>query len=50
MTLKSTKGKLSSEIVNEVIVCLADLDQCSVPVVAQLVKEEVGYDIIHDPS
>ena len=46
VTLKSTKGKLSSEIVTEVIVCLADLDQCSVPVVGQLVKEQVGYDII----
>ena len=46
VTLKSTKGKLSSEIVTEVIVCLADLDQCSVPVVAQLVKEQVGYDIV----
>ena len=46
VTLKSTKGKLSSEIVTEVIVCLADLDKCHVPVVAQLVKEQVGYDII----
>ena len=45
-TLKSIKGKLSSEIITEVIVCLADLDQCSVPVLAQLVKEHVGYDIV----
>ena len=34
------------QIVTEDIVCLADLDQCSVPVVAQLVKEQVGYNII----
>ena len=46
VTLKSTKGKLSSEIITEVIVCLADLDQCSVSVAAQLVKEHVGYDIV----
>jgi len=46
VTLKSTMEKLTSETVTEVIVCLADNDQCSVPVVAQLVKEQVGYDII----
>ena len=46
VTLKSTKGKLTTQIVTEVIVCLADLDHCSVPVVTQLVKEQVGYDII----
>ena len=46
VTLKSTKRKLSSEIITEVIVCLADLDQCSVSVAAQLVKEHVGYDIV----
>jgi len=45
VTLKSTKGKLTYETVTEVIVCLADNDQCSVPVVAQL-EEQVGYDII----
>ena len=45
-TLKSTKGKLISETVTEVIVCLADNDQCIVPVVAQPVKEQVGYNII----
>lgn len=45
VTLKSIKGKLSSEIITKVIVCLADLDQCSVSVAAQLVKEHVGYDI-----
>ena len=42
----STKGKLTSQIVTEVTVCLDDLDHCSVPVVAQLVKKQVGYDII----
>ena len=46
VTSKSTKGKLSLEIITEVIVCLADLGQCSVPLVAQLVKEQVGYDIV----
>ena len=46
VSLKSTKGKVTSETVTEVIVCIADNDQCSVPVVAQLVKEQVGYDII----
>ena len=45
VTLKSAKGKLTSETVTEVIVCIADNDHCSVPVVAQLVKEQVGYDI-----
>ena len=46
VTLKSANGKLTLEIVSEVTVCLADLDQCSVHDVAQLVKEQVGYDII----
>ena len=46
MTLKSTKGKLTLETVTQVIVCIADNDQCSVPVVAQLVKEQVRYDVI----
>ena len=46
VTLKSTKGRLTTQIVTEVIVCLADLDHCSVPIVTQLVKEQVGYDLI----
>ena len=47
VTLKSTKGKLTLETVTQVIVCIADNDhQCSVPVVAQLVKEQVRYDVI----
>ena len=44
--VKSTKEKLTLQIVTEDVVCLADLDHCSVPVVAQLVKEQVGYDLI----
>ena len=47
VTSKSTKGKLTLETIMQVIVCIADNDhQCSVPVVAQLVKEQVRYDVI----
>ena len=43
--MKSANGKLTSETITEVIVCIVDNDHCSAPVVAQLVKEQVGYDI-----
>ena len=46
VSLKATKGKLTSETITQVIVCIADNDQCSVLVVAQLVKEQVGYGVI----
>ena len=45
VTLKSAKGKLTLETITEVIVCIADNDHCSVPIVAQLVKEQVGCDV-----
>ena len=48
VTLKSTEGKLSLEIGTKLLLCLADLDQCSVPVLAQLVKERVGYDLLNN--